>query len=255
MRISFRAGVAAVAVLGTVSPALAAPIILDDFETGEGRFSSNPPATSGSNRNIGTGTTADRTETTAHTGIASEQVFVDALEQDGSLGQNGIGGDPTSGWRLRFLSGGGSPANNVNIGPDGYVGYFLKTTTPGLQASIILDDLPGPVGTAGDHEIANYQNIIADGQFHLYQFNLDDAAGFSRFAGSVTGPGIDGQNVSIDALVVRYEPTENRPDATLFFDTVAFNTTGDLSSLIPEPASFSLLAIGGCGLLARRRRV
>jgi hypothetical protein len=227
--------VAGFAALSSGRAAVAAPIILDDFETGEGHFAS-VPTFSGSNRNVSAGT-ADPTTTRAQAGSSSELINFTAAVPPST---------PTfAGTMLRFLSGGGTVANNVNIGPDGYVGYFLATTTPGLTTGIGLDD-------GAQLERGVLQPVIADGQFHLYQFNLDDPAGYTRFAGTGETPGIDGPGVSIDSIFI-LGPDGVSP--TVYLDTVAYNPTGDLSSLVPEPSALALAGIGALGMLARRRRV
>jgi hypothetical protein len=228
---------------GFAGVARATPIIIDDFEGGsEGHFNSaNPLTASGTNRNL-TGATADPTTTTAFTGAGSQIV--------GLTPQNpGAATDfPTTTFRLRHLSGSGTPANNTTIGPNGYVGYFLKTTVPNLTTAVGLDD-----GAA--LELGTFRTIIADGQWHLYQWNLNAPSGeFTGFAG--TGPNgvIDGSPVTIDSIFIQGPTSSSPTPVNVFLDTVAFNTTGDLSSLVPEPTALAAFAVPAAGLLTARRR-
>jgi hypothetical protein len=226
------------ALLASASISSAAPIIIDDFETSEGHFNSANPATaSGTNRHI-TSATADLSTAFAFTGIGSE--FVTITPQNPGTSTD----FPVDQFRLRFLSGGGTVANNVNVGPDGYVGYFLRTTTPGLLTAPALDD-----GAA--LELGVLQPVIADGQWHLYQFNLDDAAQWDAFAGTGPNGAIDGPAVSFDSIFIQ-GPTAAVAPIQVYLDTVAYNTTGDLSS-VPEPSSLAALSFGAIGLLFRRR--
>lgn len=247
-RTAFPVAACLVGLTGLVGVAPAAPVVLDNFEGGEGHFSF-APTFSGTNRHI-TAVTADATTATAaQMGTGSEQL--------GITPQNpGTSSDfPTNTFRLRFLSGdpgatsnAGTPAFNVNIGPDGYVGYFAKTSVPNLTLSIGLDD-----GAA--LEQGTFRTVIADGQWHLYQWNLDAPSGeFVAFAGTGPNGAIDGPTVTIDSLFIQ-GPTASTPTPVpVFIDTVAFNTTGDLSSLVPEPAAVALLVVPALGLLAGRRR-
>ena len=237
-RSTFVRGVLALTTLGFAASASADVVIIDDFETGEGRFTSDPD-TSGSNRgllytapNVGPSTAVQST-TVAYTGTGSEQLNLVA--------------DPATdraGFEVRFLSGGASPANNVNIGPDGYVGFFARTTQENVSVQIALDD-----GTGLERSVAI--PVPSTGEFTLFQFNLDDATQWNSFAGTANGE-IDQATVTIDSIFILSSVDQ---DVEIFLDTVAYNTTGDLTSLVPEPASLGLLGLAGLSLLARRRRV
>jgi hypothetical protein len=234
------------ALLGVPPLAAAAdPVVLDNFDGGEGRFNStNPGTASGTNRNL-SAATADQTTSTAQQGAGSEQVGITPLNP-------GTSSDfPTDTFRLRFLSGGGTPANNVNIGPTGYVGYFLKTTTPGLTTAIGLDDNNG---TTTPLEQSVFRPVTSDGEWHLYQFRLDDPDQWEPFALTGMNGQIDGPTVTIDSIFIQ-GPVSSSAPVTLFLDTVAYNTAGDLSSLVvPEPGTAGLLAAAGLLATARRRR-
>lgn len=196
--------------------------VLDPFNGNEGRFTT-APTFSGSNRGIATAT-ADYSIEAAQSGPGSEKLTIvrDSQAVEG---------------RLRFLSGGGTPANNrVTVGSQqramgatGYVGFFLKTEDAGLSVNIALDD-GYRLGATG-MEISTALPLIADGKWHLYQWNLADANLWSNFTG---GNGtINGPNSFIDSIFIN----GGAPNQTsvLYLDTVAYNPTGNLNALIvPE---------------------
>jgi hypothetical protein len=231
--------------LPTPGTAHAQTTILDDFESNTGRFAQDPDVS---------GTTAGVTQTTAGVG-PSTSVRTSATAASGSFSmQLSIDDDPAvaaadgTAWRVRFLSGGGTPANNATLttGSDAWVGYWVQTTTSGLRASILIDD-----GAA--LERGTRLPIVADGQWHLYQWNLGDAGQWDAFAGTGANGAIDASAVTIDALYFDAPAVAGNPDldATLFVDAVSFNPAAP----VPEPATVLALGAAGLGLggLVRRR--
>ena len=93
---------------------------------------------------------------------------------------------------LRLLSGGGTQSNNLiggkAMGSAGYVGVWLQLPVGSapLYASILLDD--GTKTSAG-LEYASFQQLPADGQWHLYEWPLYYPALWASFAG---GDGVIG---------------------------------------------------------------
>jgi hypothetical protein len=241
-RILARGFLALCAVVGLASSADAAVIVLDDFEANEGHFTSDPD-TSGSSAgqtqttpNVGP-STADRDTTVFFEGSASERLVIDdnpaATAPDGTA------------WRIRFLSGGGTPANNTTLDTTGFVGYWLQTTNPNLRAGIMVDD-----GAA--LERSTRTPIIADGQWHLYQWDFDDANQWDGFAGTAPNGVIDAATATIDSLyfdaVLAGDGSDQ--DATFYVDAVSHNPEGEIP--IPEPAAVSLLSVAALALLRRR---
>ncbi len=177
---------------GTIVP-------LVDFEIDEGTFAS-APTYSGSNRGI-ISATADRDISQAYEGAASQRIDVV--------------GDP-AGWTLRHLSGIGNPGSNTPITTDGWIGFWLLTDTPGLTVQIGLDD-------PASADRGSLTQVIADGQWHLYQWDLDNPAQWGAW---VNGNGvIDGPTLTIDSIFFY-----GLGDATFFLDFIAYNNGG---SLIP----------------------
>lgn len=168
-------------IASVVSSADAQLVVIDDFELGEGHFNLAPDFSGTSQGMIKTAgpqdTTADQTGVTAFTGVSSQRLVV--------FDDIAVGGTPANvdSWRLRHLSGSGTPANNLSLaivtGGTGFVGYWLKTSSAGLEAGLGIDD-----GAA--LEIARWQPIIADGEWHLYEWQFQNPDDWDAFAG--TGP-------------------------------------------------------------------
>lgn len=202
-------------------PVLTTLTVLDGFDGGEGRFTWDPFASSGSTNGITAASTAEYTESDAQAGAGSQRIV---MVRDGS---------PTA--RLRHVSGGGNPLNNrVPIGgddyalaPQGYVGFFMKTTEADLQVAVGLDD--GVVGGTG-LEISASLPAIADGNWHLYEWNLADAAQWSNFSG---GDGaIGGPNAYVDSLFFFSGATTAGAELAMSIDTIAYNPLGSLAGLV-----------------------
>lgn len=211
------------------SPALGA-IIFDDFESSEGHFTSAPNAASSSNSNVASTSTADRV-TTQHAeplGIAAEQVVLKP---------------PTAGqsMRVRFLSGGGTPGNNTafttsSSTSDGYIGLAIKTSTSGWSVQVVLD---GPV--SGDIQGGLSQSITPDGEWHVYDWNLDNAASWGSVGGIGGDSTFDEGTQSIDSIVFRHSAAP--ASSTLFMDFVAKSDNGSISAIVPEPTSGAVFVI------------
>jgi hypothetical protein len=230
----------ALVVVGAIVPAASAAIVvIDDFNTNEGHFA-QAPTFSGSTTGIATTSTADQVTTDSYEGAGSEQlVLLDNTTPGGTS-------------RVRFLSGGGSAANNTTIpvtaGVDGWIGFALKTTTPGWDVQIWIE---------GPENNGSFQKpVIADGRWHRYEWNLDDETGGTDGWQATGVPGIvagdiDVQtgNYTIDSILFRHANTP--ASSTILLDFVARNTEG---SPIPEPATFVLAGLSLVGCIAARRR-
>lgn len=174
--------------------------VITNFDTDEGYFSWSATH-SGSTQGV-LGGTIERTETDAHLGSGSQLITIDGSD---------------SGWFLRHLAGIGSPGDpgsNLALDADGFVGFWLKTETPGLTVQVAVDD----PGTA-DRGLA--KSIVADGEWRLYEWDLSDD---SQWDGWVTGDGvITGPTVTLDSIQFF-----GSGDAVIYLDTVAHNPLGSL---------------------------
>jgi autotransporter-associated beta strand protein len=195
--------------------------VLDDFEIDEGHFGwiySTSPSSQTFGLAGGPGSAAHPSDrvTTEHQGLGVASQLLN-LVSDGSPN-----------WQLRHNSGIGvvaQPAGNVQLAPTGYVGFWLKTDDPGITVRIAIDD---PVGNTAI-ERGTIQNVVPDGQWHLYQWSFADPAQWDAFAGGADGD-IDAANgyVTIDSIWFA-----GSGDAQIYLDTVSHNPLAMLAAQIP----------------------
>lgn len=189
---------------------------LDDFEAGLGHFGEGA-MTSGSNKGVDARSKATVDGTVAHEGKASLRVEV--------VGQT------HADFQLRLLSGGAQQkANAIDgkaMGNDGFVGVWLKREVgqEPLYVSLVVDEgTPSAVST----ERGQSFEVKADGEWHLYQWGLNEDARWFNYNG---GDGrVDGPNVFVDSLLFR---TAKNTDAgggafsgTIWVDGLTYNPDG-----------------------------
>jgi hypothetical protein len=133
----------------------------------------------------------------------------------------------TNEWHLRHNSGlgtAGSPAANVALPSTGWVGFWLKTDDPGMTVELVLDD-----PSTGERGVA--QSVVADNEWRLYQWNLDDDG---DWIGWVNGNGaINQATVTIDSIFFN-----GSGNAQVYLDTVSHNPDGPLAAE-PIPGDFN----------------
>jgi hypothetical protein len=230
----------------------AAPIVFDDFNTTEGHFG-YAPGFSGTTVGESANSTADRVETDSPLEGLGHQKLV--FIHDGT----------TTNLRVRHLSGGppytstqgGAPAFNTafttSAGVDGFIGFYLKTLAQGWTVGMNLD---GADAAAASMDMGHPISVIGDGQWHLYEWNLDDDTQWDAVT-SIGGDGTiqEGQH-TIDSIYFFTNATgtngQAQPDA--FLDFVAKSDSGSIAALVPEPAALGVLALGGLALFRRVRR-
>jgi hypothetical protein len=208
-----------VAGIGPPLPPGPAGNVIDDFEVDEGHFnwnynfspisqsfglSSGPASSSGPSDRV----------TTEHQGAGTGSQLINLVID--STGDNT--------WQLRHNSGIGvnlaaQPGGNVPLPGTGYVGFWLKTDDPGITVRIGIDD---PVGGNTALERGTLKGVIADNEWHLYQWNFEDAAQWDAFAGGANGQ-IDaaGGAVTIDSIWFA-----GAGNAQIYLDNVMHNPYG-----------------------------
>jgi hypothetical protein len=187
--------------------------VLDDFEVDEGHFNwvySTSPVSQ--TNGLAAGTTIERVTTEAQGGDGAQELHL-VPESAGGL------------WSLRHNSGIGlvaNPAGNEPLEATGRVGFWLKTNDAGLKVQIGVDD---PVGNTA-LERGVLLDVIADDQWHLYQWDFENDDEWQPYAGGANG-NIDavGGTVTIDSIWL-----SGSGEATLYLDTVSHNPEGPLTA-------------------------
>jgi hypothetical protein len=250
-RQNYKAGVA-----GTL-PIPAGVRIFDDFEADDGHFAGATPAPAGSPTTTGTSSASFKvrqSDTDSYTQLHAHKIGIvdDATNPDG--------------WSVRYVSGGGSPSNNTPIAltgeSDGFVGFFLRVYSVdgsedldgagAITTQLVLDSGPTGGGINSDAGIA--RTIVADGEWHFYEWSLDNPLDWTAWppaAGSDgrlgTGGDFASGSVTIDSIMFH----GGNFNAELLLDTVMHNANGRLSVMaVPEPSASTLLLTA---MLLRRR--
>jgi PEP-CTERM motif len=230
--------------LALVAYSSAQSIIFDDFNVDEGHFASS---ITGSGTTVGEdpASTIDRVTTLSLEGPASQQLHL-------------IHDATATAYRVRHLSGGGAPANNVSFtltaGDDGFIGFYLRTSATGWETSINLD---GATGATGEMAGSLSLPIVADGEWHLYEWSLDlsNWGQIPGIGGVPNGSALALGAHTIDSIYFRDLDGTPGPTADIYVDFVAKSASGSIAALVPEPATLGLLALGASWLgIARRRR-
>ncbi|WP_363799119.1 SpoIID/LytB domain-containing protein [Lysobacter firmicutimachus] len=172
-------------------------VLMDGFENGVGRFAS-APTLSGSTVGVSTASLAQQDCATRKSGNCSLRVL---LKDDPAV---------SAAWAVRLLSGGGTPANNLElVTARGRVGFWVYTGASGMTASLSIDDSDGT-----ERAVAR---AIPSGQWTWLEWALDDPAQWNAWAGASNGS-IDAASVRLDAVWFLREQT--RYDVNLYLDDV-----------------------------------
>lgn len=182
--------------------------LLDDFEANVGHFDQKPTNTAGTQYTVGisTASTLQRvtTSTHQHRGVGGLRAVL--IDSAGS----------SANWTVRLMSGSGMPSNNFKISSDGTLSFWMKTSTAQANATVQVwfDDSDGA-------EASPALSVINDGQWHLYNFNLDNFNGTTITSGNGQ---LDASLVTLDAIVLKQTNTSST--WTIYFDDVMHLATG-----------------------------
>lgn len=231
-------------------------IIFDDFNADKGHFGFNPTFSSTTSHQLTTSTTSwDSTPGDAYEGTGALQIVAN---HDATASSS----------RIRFLSGGppydsahgGAPSANTafttTAGTDGYIGVYVKavTTASGWTVSINLD---GSGNTAAEMDGSSKLSLNTDGQWHLYEWDLDSTTAWGAVTGIGGGHGTSLENKShtIDSIYFYNTTAIPANDVSTFYvDFVAKSDAGTIAALVPEPSTVALTFLGVAGLLVGRKR-
>jgi Stage II sporulation protein len=198
--------------LETVAPTIGQPALqnlktLTDFELNNGYFG-NAPGFSTHNLNLGPATITQRVTSDAHSGVGDQLINIDLDEASGSeFLFHHVAGTEYAGFDNLFT---GQREANLAMQPLGSIGFWLKTDSPGLTVSLNLDD--DYDGT----EQALFQSVTTDGQWHKYEWSLEDPDLWSA-ANYDSGDGILGESFTLDSIVFA-----GNTDSLVFLDDIFY---------------------------------
>lgn len=258
---------AALALAALCSTSQAAPVFLQDYEAPgdlDEPFNRSPDA-SGSTEGVldddapnnpGTSTiTLDTADGVLGTSQSALLTIVDeAPPAADSAGANGTA------YHIRLIpnASAGVSATNPAFATDGFIGFYLKADPTAaaalLEVAPLLEDAGGTLAGSG----GALKPVIADGQWHLYEWDMDNPADFpntfeSFYGGTPAAETLDA-TASFDSIAIISRGVDGLSSASIKIDQIGYDNAGRLPpAVIPEPGSLVL----GCGMLglalARRR--
>lgn len=173
--------------------------ILDSFESSVGHFFTSPTY-SGSTVGISTTSTAQRYCSLSRNGNCSLQV---KLVDDPNTSAD---------WRVRLLSGAGSPSNNVSFNRSGRIGFWIYGGGSGLQTAVTIDDSDGT-------ERSTWRSVPS-GQWTFMEWDLSNSSHWNAW---FDGNGaITASSVSLDGIWLSRSP-QTSWDVFMYIDDVQVN--------------------------------
>lgn len=184
---------------------------LTDFELNNG-YLGNDTAFSSHNLNLGDGTNTQRVSSDAYNGSFSQRIDIDLDETSGSdFLFHHVAGTEYAGFDNLFT---GQREANIALETLGSIGFWLKTDSVDLSVSLNIDD--DYDGT----EQALFQSVTGDGQWHRYEWSLEDPSLWSS-ADYDSGNGILGESFTLDSIVFA-----GNTDSLVFLDDIYYLPSG-----------------------------
>jgi N-acetyl-anhydromuramyl-L-alanine amidase AmpD len=174
--------------------------VMDSFETNEGRFA-DEPAISGSTTGISSASIAERNSARVRSGGGSWSEQIGLVDNTAT----------SANWNVRFLSGGGNPANNVKLQKaGGRLGFWAFTAAPGVSLAMGVDDSDGT-----ERSIAK---TLPGNVWTFVEWKLDDQTQWDAWVG---GDGIiTASQVTLDAIW--FSRSQNANPVYIYIDDVQF---------------------------------
>ncbi|HWX22227.1 MAG TPA: hypothetical protein VN578_20180 [Candidatus Binatia bacterium] len=231
-------------------------IIFDDFNTSAGHFGYTPTFSS-TTSGLDAVNSSSLYDTTAGDPFEGAGAMKLTLTHSATAGTS----------RVRWLSGGppydsshgGVPSANVSFNVtgtgDGNIGLYVKTDSSGSGWNVSFN-LDSGANTGATMSWSGEQSVIADGQWHLYEWTIDSTtwAAVPGIGGQASGSITTGSR-TIDSIYFRDNNTVPAGAvATIFVDFVAKSDSGSIATLVPEPSALALGLLGGVALFARHLR-
>jgi GH25 family lysozyme M1 (1,4-beta-N-acetylmuramidase) len=190
---------------------------VDDFEVDEGHFAW-PYNYSPSSQTFGlTAATTIERVASEHQGEGVASQLLDLVSSSAN-------------WQLRHNSGIGAglaakPEGNTPLDAIGFVGLWLKTDDEGITVRLGIDD---PVGGNTALERGAALDVVADNQWHLYQWDLEDESVWEAFAGGANGA-IDAEMGTVTIDSIWFAGIGN---AQIYLDTISHNPDGAIPDIV-----------------------
>lgn len=173
--------------------------VLDSFESGEGRFNTEPTY-SGSTVGIATSSTAATTTSQKKNGTASELITL--VDNTSS----------TANWEVRFLSGKGDPTQNAALSKaGGRLGLWVYTSTSGVSVALTVDDSDGTERST--------KKSVTTGSWQYLEWKLDDSAQWDAW---YNGNGTLDNTSSLKLDAVWFFRTNNSATLKIYIDDVTY---------------------------------